>query len=693
MPAVVVVGAQWGDEGKGKVVDLLTDRADVVVRFGGGANAGHTLVIDGRKLVTHLIPSGVLHAGTKCVLGDGMVIDPDMLLEEIAACRERGLLAADELLISEQAHVILPYHRELEALREERKHAIGTTRRGIGPAYEAKVARRGVRVRDLLRPDKLRSLVAQNLEELRPLIAHFGGKTLDQAWVDDMIANAVAAGKQLEPHLGNAGAFVDSAIAANKNVLFEGAQGALLDIDHGTYPCVTSSATIAAGACQGTGIGPTRIDRVVGITKAYATRVGGGPFPTQLEGDEAESLREAGGEYGATTGRPRRCGWLDLPALGLAIRVNGMSSLALTKLDVLGGRHRVGNPPVITGPVYFATNIARDLEKAECASDGGTDDDLVVLDGFGMAHWVKHPECSIPQDFYFGNEMKDFPQGRAVDIEIASNSTGFWVLTDYGEIFRAGTAKNPGEPSALGVGQMGVLGFDVPITGEMRDSNLPDPGGASLRAVSFVVIDEDQNGKADGYVVLDSMGGRYQRQANGAFVLPGSSLGLSGNQPEKLLDPTAYAWPFFPGLDIARDVELHPTQQGVVILDGWGGIHPVLVDVEDNPVFFATNLTSATDTNPLQVPGMPYIQTGFDNPDTPEDESDAQSFGIDVASIFRDIEFSAGCSGGLYTLDGFGGVFVMGETREVPSDPSPQFGNSPYFFPLPYAEAIEVFSR
>jgi len=338
MPAVVVVGAQWGDEGKGKVVDLLTDRADVVVRFGGGANAGHTLVIDGRKLVTHLIPSGVLHAGTKCVLGDGMVIDPDMLLEEIAACRERGLLAADELLISEQAHVILPYHRELEALREERKHAIGTTRRGIGPAYEAKVARRGVRVRDLLRPDKLRSLVAQNLEELRPLIAHFGGKTLDQAWVDDMIANAVAAGKQLEPHLGNAGAFVDSAIAANKNVLFEGAQGALLDIDHGTYPYVTSSATIAAGACQGTGIGPTRIDRVVGITKAYATRVGGGPFPTQLEGDEAESLREAGGEYGATTGRPRRCGWLDLPALGLAIRVNGMSSLALTKLDVLGGR-------------------------------------------------------------------------------------------------------------------------------------------------------------------------------------------------------------------------------------------------------------------------------------------------------------------------------------------------------------------
>ncbi len=338
MPAVVVVGAQWGDEGKGKVVDLLTDKADVVVRFGGGANAGHTLVIDGQQLITHLIPSGVLHAGTKCVLGDGMVVDPDTLLEEIAACRERGLLAQDELLISDGAHVILPYHRELEALREDRKHAIGTTRRGIGPAYEAKAARRGVRMRDLIRPNRLRELVEQNMEELRPLMAHYGGKELDAAWVDNVIANAIKAGEKLAPHLGNAGAFVDQAIRDGKSVLFEGAQGALLDVDHGTYPFVTSSATIAAGACQGTGVGPTQIDRVIGITKAYATRVGGGPFPTELDGEEAESLREAGGEYGATTGRPRRCGWLDLPALRLAIRVNGLSGLALTKLDVLRGR-------------------------------------------------------------------------------------------------------------------------------------------------------------------------------------------------------------------------------------------------------------------------------------------------------------------------------------------------------------------
>lgn len=381
MSAVVVVGAQWGDEGKGKVVDLLTDKADVVVRFGGGANAGHTLVIDGKQLITHLIPSGVLHAGTKCVLGDGMVIDPDTLLEEIAACRARGLLAQGELLISDQAHVILPYHRELEALREDRRHALGTTRRGIGPAYEAKAARRGVRMRDLCRPERLRELVEQNLEELRPLIAHFGGKPLDARWVDDVLAAAISAGKKLAPHVGNAGAYIDEAITEGKRVLFEGAQGALLDLDHGTYPFVTSSTTIAAGACQGTGIGPTRIDSVIGITKAYATRVGAGPFPTQLEGEEAESLREAGGEYGATTGRPRRCGWLDLPALRLAIRINGMSGLALTKLDVLRGRHPIKVCVAYKVDGVEQAEMPRHLDELERAEPvyrdfAGWDDDI-----------------------------------------------------------------------------------------------------------------------------------------------------------------------------------------------------------------------------------------------------------------------------------------------------------------------------
>lgn len=339
MSVVIVVGAQWGDEGKGKVVDLFTERADTVVRYGGGANAGHTLVIDGQKLVTHLVPSGVCHPGKSCVLGDGMVIDPHALLEEIAECQARGLLARGELLVGLGAHVILPYHKLIDGLREDhgakRGKAIGTTRRGIGPAYEAKAARRGVRMRDLLKPARLRELVAANLDELAPLIAHLGGTPPGPdeiaAWVD----GAIAAGERLAPYTGDAGRHVTGKIAAGAHVLFEGAQGCLLDLDHGTYPYVTSSSTIAAGACQSAGIGPTQIDSVVGITKAYATRVGAGPFPTELHGEPGERLRKAGGEYGATTGRPRRCGWLDLPALRMGARLSGMSSLALTKLDVL----------------------------------------------------------------------------------------------------------------------------------------------------------------------------------------------------------------------------------------------------------------------------------------------------------------------------------------------------------------------
>ena len=338
MSVAVVVGAQWGDEGKGKIVDLWTSRAEVVARFGGGANAGHTLVLDGEKLITHLVPSGVMHPGIMCVLGNGMVILPATLLEEIAACKARGLLAGDELLISDRAHVIFPYHQVIEGLREARQHAIGTTRRGIGPAYEAKAARRGVRIGDLLKPERLRELVAQNIEELTPLIVHYGGEPPTQAEVDAQIEDALAAGKALARYIGNAGQYLEQQIVAGRNVLFEGAQGALLDIDHGTYPYVTSSSTLAGGACQGAGIGPTRIDRVVGITKAYTTRVGEGPFPTELEGVAGESLREAGAEYGATTGRPRRCGWLDIPALRVAVRVNGMSGLAMTKLDVLQGQ-------------------------------------------------------------------------------------------------------------------------------------------------------------------------------------------------------------------------------------------------------------------------------------------------------------------------------------------------------------------
>ena len=342
MAAVVVIGAQWGDEGKGKVVDLFTESAHAVVRYSGGANAGHTLVIDGQTLVTRLIPSGVLHRGTLCILGEGMVVDPHTLLQEIATCRARGLLADGELRISPGAHVILPYHRVVEELREARANAIGTTKRGIGPAYEAKAGRRGVRVRDLLRPERLRQLVRQNFEELAPMVSAYGGEL---PAMEPMIEEALAAGTALAPHITETGPLIERTLDAGHDVLFEGAQGTLLDLDHGTYPYVTSSSTVAAGACQGAGIGPTRIDRVIGILKAYTTRVGEGPFPTELSGAEADALRKAGGEFGATTGRPRRCGWLDLPALRLAKRVNGLGGLAITKLDILSGRAEI---PVCT---------------------------------------------------------------------------------------------------------------------------------------------------------------------------------------------------------------------------------------------------------------------------------------------------------------------------------------------------------
>ncbi len=342
MSVVAVVGAQWGDEGKGKVVDLLSDEASMVVRYGGGANAGHTLVVDGKQLVTHLIPSGVLHPGTRCVLGDGMVIHPGDLVKEIDRCRGLGLLASDELLIGDGAHLVMPYHSLIEGLREDRAakigKQIGTTRRGIGPAYEAKAARRGVRMLDLFDRKRMEELFEENLGEIGALISYYGGEvpcaTQRNAWIDD----AMRAGEKLAGSIGDSGACVHAAIEAGQKVLFEGAQGALLDLDHGTYPYVTSSSTLAGGACQGVGIGPSKIDTVIGITKAYCTRVGEGPFPTEMVGAQEEAWRLAGGEFGATTGRPRRCGWLDVASLRRVIRVNGLSSLALTKLDILSGR-------------------------------------------------------------------------------------------------------------------------------------------------------------------------------------------------------------------------------------------------------------------------------------------------------------------------------------------------------------------
>jgi adenylosuccinate synthase len=334
MAVVVVVGAQWGDEGKGKIVDIYTQHADVVVRYAGGANAGHTLVVNGKKTVLRLIPSGVLHPAPRIVLGQGTVIDPEVLVQEITLLRDSCGVTPKRLLVSDRAHVVLPHHMQIDAMREKGNGAIGTTKRGIGPTYQDKAARRGVRICDLIRPEIFRRKVAENLAAWEPVAKAFG-ETLPS--VDDIAKTYLPLGEILAPFVGNAGRAVDEAVRARKNVLMEGAQGTLLDVDHGTYPFVTSSSAVAGGAAIGAGIGPTAIDRVIGITKAYTTRVGEGPFPTELHGDAGEALRKAGNEFGAVTGRPRRCGWLDLPALRYAVRVNGLDTLAMTKLDVLSG--------------------------------------------------------------------------------------------------------------------------------------------------------------------------------------------------------------------------------------------------------------------------------------------------------------------------------------------------------------------
>jgi adenylosuccinate synthase len=338
MANVVVVGAQWGDEGKGKVVDLLTEFADVVVRFGGGPNAGHTLIVDGHRVVLHLLPSGILRPHKRCILGEGMVVDPAELLDELRTLQERGLCGGEtDLLVSERAHLILPHHKALDEARERGAEALGTTRRGIGPAYEDKYGRRGVRVGDLLRPERFRERARASQEEGNRRLVAAGCATLPESVLEDYLRF----GDLIARYVTDASRAVSDEISRGRSVLFEGAQGALLDVDHGTYPYVTSSSTIAGGACTGTGVGPTQIHAVVGVCKAYSTRVGGGPFPTELDAEAGAKLREAGAEFGATTGRPRRCGWLDGAALRMASRVNGMTGLAVTKLDVLGGAGKV----------------------------------------------------------------------------------------------------------------------------------------------------------------------------------------------------------------------------------------------------------------------------------------------------------------------------------------------------------------
>jgi len=336
MPGLVIVGAQWGDEGKGKVTDLLAERADVVVRFQGGNNAGHTIVRGDEEFKLHLVPSGILHDGTLCAIGNGVVIDPKILTDEIEALKRRGVTVSN-LRISANAHMIMPYHVLLDTAGEARlgSSKIGTTKRGIGPAYADKSARLGIRVQDLLDEKILRKKIMAAMEPKRQLLRpHAKDPELD---LHSMTEEYVTYGHRLEHHIADTARICWDQLDAGRSVLFEGAQGTLLDLDHGTYPFVTSSNPIAGAACVGAGVGPTDIDDVWGITKAYTTRVGSGPFPSELEDATGERLRENGGEFGTTTGRPRRCGWLDLVALRYAVRLNGMTGLVITKLDVLTG--------------------------------------------------------------------------------------------------------------------------------------------------------------------------------------------------------------------------------------------------------------------------------------------------------------------------------------------------------------------
>jgi adenylosuccinate synthase len=332
MPNIVVAGAQWGDEGKGKVVDLLTEKVQVVARYNGGHNAGHTIHVQDQKYVVRLIPSGILHPGILCVMGNGMVIDPWALEKEMGELRDRGVAVDEGLVISDRAHLILPHHRDLEAVFEEHRK-IGTTLRGIGPAYEDKAGRRGLRMGDLLRPKGLPGKLAAARESYEEVCRGIGrAPTVD--W-DALAADLAAFGERLRPRIADVSLVLHRQMARGYSILFEGAQATLLDIDRGSYPYVTSSSASTGGVASGLGIPPTRIDGAIGIAKAYTTRVGAGPLPTEIGGPLEEGIRKKGGEYGAVTGRPRRCGWFDAVVVRYSARVNGFDSLVLTKLDVL----------------------------------------------------------------------------------------------------------------------------------------------------------------------------------------------------------------------------------------------------------------------------------------------------------------------------------------------------------------------
>lgn len=342
MSNTVVVGTQWGDEGKGKVVDLLTAKADLVVRFQGGNNAGHTLVVEGQQFIFHIIPSGILYEDKKCLIGNGLVVDPEVLLEEIESLKEAGIeISPKKLSLSDKAHIIMPYHKAIDVAREVFKGGdkIGTTGRGIGPCYEDKMARTGVRAIDLTEPETLEQKVRINLKEKNFFLTKFfNAEPLD---LKPILDKYLLMAEKLQPLITDVSLELDQALKANKNILFEGAQGTHLDVDHGTYPYVTSSNPVSGAVCTGAGIGPNQLHHVIGIVKAYTTRVGAGPFVTELTDETGDYIQERGKEFGATTGRRRRCGWLDLAVVRDSARLNGLNSLAITKLDVLTGLEKL----------------------------------------------------------------------------------------------------------------------------------------------------------------------------------------------------------------------------------------------------------------------------------------------------------------------------------------------------------------
>lgn len=339
MPNIVILGAQWGDEGKGKVIDIYAPKVDYIVRYQGGNNAGHTVVIGGDEFILHLIPSGVLHKGKICVIGNGVVVDPKALLDEIETLKNKGIECGGRLFISEEAHVIFPYHRKLDALKEEDDKKIGTTKRGIGPCYSDKVARSGIRIADLLDNAVFKEKLRSNLDEKNAILKRIYGA--EEFSFDAIYKEYSSYAQKIRQYVCNTTVMLNDALKRKKRIMFEGAQGTLLDVDHGTYPFVTSSNATAGGASTGTGIGPTRIDKVIGIVKAYTTRVGEGPFPTEFSADLMDAVRNKGKEFGATTGRPRRCGWFDSVIVRHSVMVNGIDEIVVTKLDVLDDLEKI----------------------------------------------------------------------------------------------------------------------------------------------------------------------------------------------------------------------------------------------------------------------------------------------------------------------------------------------------------------